>query len=398
MADHRRNEKNGGGNRMKIYGYGRQSVSPEDVRAVVDVLNSDFLSQGPKIKEFETAICDYTGAQYCVVVANATAALHISMMALDVAAGDEVITTPNTFMADANCVVYVGGTIKFADIEPSTANIDPEEIRKHITPRTKVIIPVHFAGQSCDMEAIRSLAMENGIFVVEDAAHAIGSIYKNTKVGCCAYSDMTVFSFHPVKNMTTGEGGAITTNDEGLYEKLLQLRSHGMIRNDPHLTDAQGKWFYEMYRPGFNYRMTDLQAALGISQLKRIEKFKEKRRHIVSLYKKLFRDDDRIAFLEEKACCDTCFHLWPALMDFEDLKIDKKKFFASLWDAGLHLQVHYIPVPWFDYYRNLGFSNGDFPVAEKYYEQTISLPLYPDLDDDDVAYISETFMKVLDDA
>ncbi|MDR2723739.1 MAG: UDP-4-amino-4,6-dideoxy-N-acetyl-beta-L-altrosamine transaminase [Holosporaceae bacterium] len=382
----------------RIFGYGKQSISLDDIESIAKVLNSDLISQGPKINEFETAICEYTGAKYCIVVANATAALHLSMIALDVKSGDEVITTPLTFMASANCISYVGGTVKFADIEPETANIDVKEIKNRLTTKTKALIPVHFAGQSCDMSAIGSLAKARGISVVEDASHAIGSDYNGAKVGSCAHSDATVFSFHPVKNMTTGEGGAITTNSKELYEKLLLLRSHGMVKNDPQLTDVHGKWFYEMHRPGFNYRMTDLQAALGLSQLKRIDKFKEKRRGIVSLYKKILAEDSRISFLVEKNYSNACFHLCPALIDFENLKIDKKKFFNDLWEAGLHLQVHYIPVHWFAYYRNLGFCKGDFPNAEKYYEKTISLPLYPDLSDSDVEYIAETFVKVLDNA
>ncbi|MDR0581182.1 MAG: UDP-4-amino-4,6-dideoxy-N-acetyl-beta-L-altrosamine transaminase [Holosporaceae bacterium] len=382
---------------MKSYGYGRQNITQEDIDAVVEALRSDFLSQGPKIKEFEVAICDYTGAKYCVVAANATAALHITMMALGISSGDEVITTPITFMASANCVGYVGGSIKFADIDLETANIHVDEIKKHITAKTKAIIPVHYAGQSCHMAVIGSLAKERGIFVVEDAAHAIGSDYQNTKVGSCAHSHMTVFSFHPVKNMTTGEGGAITTNDEKLYEKLLLLRAHGMEKS-PEIATASGRWFYEMHHPGFNYRMTDLQAALGISQLKRIEQFKEKRCHMVLLYQKLFAKDDRISFLEEKEYSNACFHLCPALLDFESLRIDKKKFFNDLWEAGLHLQVHYIPVHWFHHYKNLGFSRGDFPKAEEYYERTISLPLYPGLSDDEIEYITRTFTRVLDGA
>jgi UDP-4-amino-4,6-dideoxy-N-acetyl-beta-L-altrosamine transaminase len=379
---------------MKIFGYGKQSISSDDIEAVVEVLKSNFLTQGPKIIEFEHDICEYTGAKYCIAVSNATAALHIAIAAIGVGENDEVITTPNTFVASANCAKYVGASVKFADIDPETANISVSEIKSQFTVKTKAIIPVHFAGQSCDMEAIYSLAKEKNIFIIEDAAHAIGSTYKSTKVGSCKYSDMTVFSFHPVKTITTGEGGVITTNNENLYKKLLHLRSHGIVKNHE-MIETHGKWYYEMHQLGFNYRMTDIQAALGISQLKKIEQFKEKRRHIVSLYKELFAKDSRISFLEEKEYSNACLHLCPILIDFEGLKIDKKKFVNDLFDVGLHLQVHYIPVHLQPYYQKLGFSKGEYPAAEKYYEQTISLPLYPDLSDNDVDYIAETFLMVL---
>lgn len=380
---------------MKIYGYGKQSVSADDIKIVTDVLNSDFLSQGPKVGEFEEALCAYTGAKYCIAVSSATAALHIAMATFDISDGDEVITTSNTFAASANCVRYVGGTVKFADIDFETANINPDEIKKQITNRTKAIIPVHFAGQSCDMEAIHDIAKEKGLYVIEDAAHAIGSNYKGMKIGSCKYSDMAIFSFHPVKNITTGEGGAIMTNSKDLHKKLLLLRAHG-IERDSELYDAHGKWYYEINSLGFNYRITEIQAALGISQLKRIEDFKAKRKHIISLYKKIFANDTRISFLKERDFSDMCFHICPILIDFENLGIDKKKFFNDLFDAGLRLQVHYIPVHLHPYYRRLGFSLGDYPITEKYYAQTISLPLYYDLSDEDVEYIVKIFLKVLD--
>jgi UDP-4-amino-4,6-dideoxy-N-acetyl-beta-L-altrosamine transaminase len=379
---------------MKVYSYGKQNISQEDIDAVIDVLRSDFLTQGPKIEEFEAAVCKYTGAKYCVAISNGTAGLHTAMLALEITTGGEVITSPNTFAASANCVRYVDGTVKFADIDWKTANIDVKEVEKELSSKTKAIIPVHFAGQSCDMKAIHDLASKKGIAIVEDAAHAIGSDYKDTKVGSCKYSDMTVFSFHPVKNITTGEGGAITTNSKNLYEKLLLLRSHG-INKSPQFREPNGRWYSEMQLLGFNYRMTDMQAALGISQLKRIESFKQRRRDIVSRYKELFAKDQRISFLEENDYSNACFHLCPILIDFENLKIDKKNFFDKLFNAGLHLQIHYIPVHLHPYYQEFGYYEGDYPVAEKYYAQTVSLPLYPDLTDDDIEYIVETFLEVL---
>ena len=252
---------------MKSYNYGKQYLDKTDCNAVLKTLKSPFLTCGPKVQEFERAICRYTGAKYCVAVNSATSGLHIAMLAAGIGPGDEVITSPVTFLASANCARYVGADVKFADILPHTANIDPREIKKRLTSKTKAIVPVHFAGQSCDMEVIQNLAKSRGkkVYIIEDAAHAIGSEYKGTKVGGCKYSDMTVFSFHPVKTITCGEGGAVTTNNEQLYQKLLAYRSHGS-----HHTED---WKYDMVELGFNYRMTDIQAALGISQLKKLDKF-----------------------------------------------------------------------------------------------------------------------------
>ncbi len=381
--------------RFKKIFYGKQSISWGDIWEVVKVLRSPFITQGPVVEKFEKSICEYTGAKYAVVVSSGTAALHLAMLSLEVSKGDEVITSPNTFLASANCVLYVGGMVKFADIDFRTACIDPREIEKKITPKTKAIIPVHFAGQSCDMKEIYSIAKKYDLFVIEDAAHAIGSEYLSNKVGCCEYSDMTVFSFHPVKTITTGEGGAITTNDERLYKKIKRLRSHGTTKNREILTRDEGPWYYEMHDLGFNYRMTDFQAALGLSQLKKLNKFVKRREEIVKIYKDAFAGDERFSFLEEENYSKAAFHLCPLLINFSKVKLNKKEIFKKLEEKGLHLQVHFIPVHLQPFYREFGFKEGDFPRAEKYYEKTLSLPLYADLNNKVVHKIIKIIKEIV---
>ena len=366
---------------LKKYGYGKQSITDDDIQAVVDVLKSPYLTCGPNVKAFEQAICDYTGAKYAVAVNSATSGLHIAMMAAGVGAGDEVITSPMTFLASANCARFCGADVKFADVESDTANINPDEIKKHITSKTKAVVPVHFGGQSCDMDRIYNLAKANNMYVIEDAAHAIGSEYKGSKVGSCKYSDMTVFSFHPVKTITTAEGGAVTTNDENLYKKLCAFRAHGMHKDGDMVND----WRYEMRELGYNYRMTDVQAALGISQLKRLDLFKKRRREIVDFYNKNLG----LPHLIEKDFSNACFHLYPILVE------DRKKFYFDAREKGLNLQVHYIPVHTQPYYQEQGYKWGDYPNAENYYNHCISLPLYPDLKDEDLTEIVRRIKSIL---
>ena len=366
---------------MKTYGYGKQNINEEDIQSVVDVLRSPYLTCGPNVKAFEQAICDYTGAKYCVAVNSATSGLHIAMMAAGVGKGDEIITSPMTFLASANCARFCGADVKFADIEKDTANIDPEEIKKHITTHTKALVPVHFAGQSCDMERIYKIAKEHNLYVIEDAAHAIGSDYKNTKVGSCKYSDMTVFSFHPVKTITTAEGGAVVTNSKELYDRLCAFRAHGMHKDG----DMANDWRYEMRELGYNYRMTDVQAALGVSQLKRLNQFKKRRREIVDFYNKNLG----LPHLIEKDFSNACFHLYPILVE------NRRDFYFKARENGLNLQVHYIPVHTQPYYQNLGYKQGDYPCAEEYYEHCISLPLYPDLTDEDLREIVKRIKDII---
>lgn len=380
-----------------MIGYGHQYIDDSDIEAVVNVLKSDYLTQGPSVTAFEKKICEITGAKYCVSVSNATAGLHIAVAALELGEGTEGITTPNTFLASSNCMVYNNVKPVFADIDPVSYNIDPKEIEKHISAKTKLLIPVHFAGLPCDMKKINTIAKKNNLHVIEDAAHAIGSQYADgSYVGNCKYSDMTVFSFHPVKTITTGEGGAVTTNSDELYQKLLMLRSHGVTKDEGVLTKNPGPWYYEMQSLGFNYRMTDMQAALGVSQLNKLDFFKKRRREVIAMYNKAFADMRYLKTPYEPENVCSCFHLYVTQIDFESLGKSRVQVMQELRDKGIGTQVHYIPVPTQPYYKNtFGYKDGDYPVAEKYYEQELSLPLYPGLSDDDVNTVIKAVKEVI---
>lgn len=380
-----------------MIGYGHQYIDDSDIEAVVNALKSDYLTQGPAVVKFEQEICRITGAKYCVSVSNATAGLHIAVAALELEGGSEGITTPNTFLASSNCMVYNNVKPVFADINPVSYNIDPNEIEKRITNKTKLLIPVHFAGLPCEMDKISAIAKKHNLSVIEDAAHAIGSQYADGfYVGNCKYSDMTVFSFHPVKTITTGEGGAVTTNDEKLYKKLLMLRSHGVTKDVNLLTKNPGPWYYEMQSLGFNYRMTDIQAALGYSQLQKLDFFKKRRREVVTMYNKAFSGMKYLKTPTEPENVSSCFHLYATQIDYVALGKTRSQVMAELREKGIGTQVHYIPVPTQPFYKeNYGYKDGDYPVAERYYEQELSLPLYPGLSDDDVNMVVEAVKEVI---
>ena len=391
--------------KSNLISYGRQFVDEDDIQSIIDVLNSTMLTQGPKIAEFESALCDETDAAFAVCLNSGTSALHIACLAAGVGNGDEVITSPITFVASANCAVYCGARPVFADIDPDTYNISSGEIEKKITRHTKAIIPVDFAGQSCDMDAIRQIVSTaekkygHKIYVIEDACHALGSFYKNKKVGSCAFSDMTVMSFHPVKHITTGEGGVVLTNDEGLLKKLRLWRSHGItsdpcefVNRDlafrPAASDSGSTvnpWYYEQIALGYNYRITDIQCALGLSQLKKLARFRKRRREIVNQYNAAFKDLDFIQIPFENSNCNSNFHLYVLLFDFEKINIDRAGFMLELQQKGIQTQVHYIPVYLHSFYRkHFGTNWGDCPNAEQYYKHCLSIPLYPAMVEEDV--------------
>jgi UDP-4-amino-4,6-dideoxy-N-acetyl-beta-L-altrosamine transaminase len=373
--------------------YGRQFIDDEDIQEVIKTLKSDFITQGPKIKEFESALCEYTEAKYAVAVSNGTAALHISCLAAGIRHNHEVITSPITFVASANCILYCGGKPVFADVQEDTINIDPEEIERKITRNTKAVIPVHFAGHPCDLEEIYAIAKKNNLIVIEDACHALGAEYKGSKIGSCKYSDLTVFSFHPVKSITTGEGGAVLTNNKKLYEKLLMLRNHGITKDPTKFTinhqlstiNDYGSWYYEMQELGFNYRLTDFQCGLGLSQLKKLDKFIQRRREIVEIYNKELSKIDEIILPKERPYVKSSWHIYYIrLKNFQK----RKKVFERLRKKGIGVQVHYIPVHLQPYYRNnFGYKEGDYPKAENYYNSTITLPLFVKLNKKQINYI-----------
>ena len=377
--------------------YGRQFIDDEDILSVVDTLKSDFLTQGPKVKEFEDELCDYTGAEYCACVANGTAALHLSVAALEIKKGMEGITSPITFMASSNSLIYNGLVPNFVDIDQKTYLIDLHKLEQSITEKTKIIIPVHFAGQPVDMERLKKNARERNIFIIEDAAHAIGSKYADgSAVGNCKYSDMTIFSFHPVKTITTGEGGAITTNNQELYEKLLELRSHGITKSENKLTQNPGPWYHEMQALGFNFRLTDIQAALGISQLKKLDGFVKKRREVVAKYNKAFRNKDWLTIPFEAPQVYSAFHLYVLLIDFGKFGKSRKQVMEILRENKIGTQVHYIPVHLQPYYqKKFCYKEGDFPVAEEYYSHALSLPLFPTLTEEQQDLIIEKVLEIL---
>lgn len=375
--------------------YGHQYIDEADIQAVTDVLRSDYLTCGPKIGELEEKLCRLTGAKYAVVCANGTAALHMAALAAGVGEGDEVITTPITFAASANCVLYCGARPVFADINPETYNIDPACVEVAITPRTRAVVAVDYTGQSVEWDALNAICKKHGLILIEDGAHVIGTKYKGHANG--SLSDMTTFSFHPVKTVTGGEGGAVLTNDEKLYQKLLLYRSHGITRDGnlmEHETD--GPWYYEQIALGFNYRLTDMQAALIISQLDKLKMFRERRRQIVKRYDEAFGKMPELFVQREIPESDTTRHLYILRIVPEKLRIDRKQFFDALSAENVCCNVHYIPTYYFPYYEKLGYQRGICPHAEKLYEEIITLPLYYAMSDADVESVICAVKKIVD--
>ncbi|MCI9319063.1 MAG: UDP-4-amino-4,6-dideoxy-N-acetyl-beta-L-altrosamine transaminase [Lachnospiraceae bacterium] len=375
--------------------YGKQYIDDEDIAAVTEALRGKDITGGPKIDELEKMLCEITGAKYAVAVANGTAALHLAAMAAGVQAGDEVIVSSITFAASANCVLYCGAMPVFADIRPDTYNVDPASVRNLITPETKGIVAVDFTGQSVENDELRAICKEHNLFFIEDAAHAIGTKYRGKPVGSLA--DMTCFSFHPVKTVTGGEGGAITTNDERLYHSLIRLRTHGITRNRNemvHPTDA--KWYNEQVELGYNYRLTDFQAALICSQLKKLSLFSQRRKEIVEKYNKAFEDMPEIFVQKEIPQSETTRHLYILRLNLDRLNCDRRQFFDALWAENICPQVHYLPVYWHSYYENMGYVKGLCPNAEAYYNEVMSIPLYYSLTDDDVEDVVCAVKKVVD--
>lgn len=381
--------------------YAKQSITEQDIDAVVQVLRSDFITQGPIVSQFEKAVADYCSAQYSIAVSNGTAALHLACLALGVSSGDIVWTSPNTFVASANCALYCGAVVDFVDIDSITYNMSLEALKKKLQDAQqndclpKVLIAVHFAGQSCEMKEIKALSEQYGFMIIEDAAHALGGDYLGQKIGSCLYSHITIFSFHPAKMVTTGEGGMLLTNESELAYSIEQLRSHGITKNTENMThESYGDWYYQQLNLGFNYRITDLQAALGLSQLQRLNEFVNKRRQLVQSY------NTQLAGLSitipwQHPDSQSCWHLYVIRLKLKKITKNRKEVFDQLRQSGIGVHVHYIPVHTQPYYQQLGFNRGDFPESETYYEEALTLPLYVDLTETDINFITQKLRDIL---
>ncbi|MBJ9986106.1 UDP-4-amino-4,6-dideoxy-N-acetyl-beta-L-altrosamine transaminase [Acinetobacter sp. S40] len=381
--------------------YGKQNINQADIDAVIQVLQSDFLTQGPQVPLFEKSVAELVEAKYAFAMNSATSALHVACLALGLKKGDVLWTSPITFVASSNCALYCGADVDFVDIDPDTYNLSVDalrvklEVAKQNNKLPKIVVPVHLCGQSCDMERIHALSQEYGFSIIEDASHAIGGKYKENYIGSNQYSDITIFSFHPVKIITTAEGGMALTNNEELAKKIDLLRSHGVTRNPEFMIKpSEGPWYYQQVELGYNYRMTELQAALGVTQLTRLEAFVAKRHEISKKYNELLKDLPLITPYQLPETYSG-LHLYVIRLKLNELSKGRKEIFETLREKGIGVNVHYIPVHTQPYYEQLGFKQGDFPEAEAYYEAAISLPMFPDLTDEQIQYVYQALKEVL---